>query len=330
MNFIGVDVDSTFLVCQICRGGSSKSAAQFDNTPSGHRKFIKWATKHEETARVCMEATGVYSLPFALFLDADPTIEVAVVNPRAIKKYADSIMQRGKTDLMDAAVILDYAQRMPFREWQPPGEGILEIQHICRRIVQLNVELNRESNRNNAAKRLGTLGRVVAHDTDLTMRYLQRRIDALEQTALDLIQSTTELSDLLELLCTTTGIARKTGPRILAELLALPSDMSAKQWVAHAGLDPRPHESGSNTNKPRRISRQGNRYLRNALYFPALVASRRDANVKAFYEKLISAGKKPLQAIVAIMRKMLVSIWGMFKHGKSWDGNKFYVIENTA
>jgi hypothetical protein len=61
-----------------------------------------------------------------------------------------------------------------------------------------------------------------------------------------------------------------------------------------------------------------------------LVACRRDENVKAFYEKLIAAGKKPLQAIVAVMRKMLLSIWGMFKYGKAWDGNKFYVIENTA
>ena len=330
MNFIGVDVDSTFLVCQICRDGKPSSSAQFDNTPLGHRKFIKWATKRGTSARICMEATGVYSLPFALSLHAEQHIEVAVVNPRAIKKYADSIMQRGKTDLMDAAVILDYVQRMPFREWQPPSEETLEIQHICRRIVQLNVELNRESNRHKAAKGLGTLGKIVAHDTQLTMRYLQRRIDTLEQTVLDLIECTPELNLLLELLCTTTGIAKKTGPRILAELLTLPDDMSAKQWVAHAGLDPKPHESGSSTNKPRRISRQGNRYLRNALYFPALVACRRDANVKAYYEKMINAGKKPLQAIVAIMRKMLLSIWGMFKYGKAWDGNKFYVIENTA
>ena len=320
MNFISVDVDSTFLVCQICRNGKSENSAQFDNTPIGHRKFIKWATKRGTSARVCMEATGVYSLPFALGLHAEENIEVAVVNPRAIKKYADSIMQRGKTDLMDAAVILDYLQRMPFKQWQPPSEETLEIQHICRRIVQLNVELNREGNRSKAAERLGKLGKVVAHDTQLTIRYLKRRIEALEKTVLDLIERTPELSSLLELLFSTTEIAKKTGPRILAELLTLPDDMSDKQWVAHAGLDPKPHESGSSTNRPIRISRQGNQYLRNALYFPALVASRRDTNVKAYYEKMLAAGKKPLQAIVAIMRKLLLSIWGMFKYSKAWDG----------
>ena len=71
-------------------------------------------------------------------------------------------------------------------------------------------------------------------------------------------------------------------------------------------------------------------YLRNALYFPALVASRRDPNVKAYYEKMLAAGKKPLQAIVAIMRKLLVSTWGMFKHSKQWDGDKFYVMPIEA
>lgn len=329
MNYVGVDVDSTFLVCQINRDGKSNSSAQFDNTPAGYRKFAKWATRRGATARVCMEATGVYSLPFALALNIENDIEVSVVNPRAIKKYADSIMQRGKTDLMDAAVILDYAQRMDFKQWQAPSEETLEIKHICRRIVQLNVEHTREGNRNKAAKRLGSLGKVIAHDTELNMRYLLRRIDALEQTVLELIECTPELKNLLDLLCSTTGIARKTGPRILAELLTLPEDMSAKQWVAHAGLDPRPDESGSSTRK-RRVSKQGNKYLRNALYFPALVASRRDPNVKAFYEKLIAAGKKPMQALVAIMRKLLLSIWGMFQYGTEWDGNKFYSIENSA
>lgn len=312
MNYIGVDVDSAFLVCQIVRDGNPSNSEKFENNPCGHRKFITWATKHNSTARVCMESTGVYSLPFALTLNTELNIQVSVVNPRAIKKYADSIMQRGKTDLMDAAVILDYAQRMDFNQWIAPSENALEIKSICRRVVQLNAEHTRENNRYKAAKRMGAIGKIVAHDAELHARYILRRIAALEQTILTLIENTPELNALLDLLCSTTGIARKTGPRILAELLTLPEDMSAKQWVAHAGLDPRPDESGSSS-RPRRISRQGNPYLRNALYFPALVASQHDPHVRAYYEKMLTAGKKPMQAIVAIMRKLLLSIWGMFK-----------------
>lgn len=326
MNTIGVDVDSKCLVCQIRRNGKDFPSAQFANDPAGHRKFIKWATKHGKAARVCMEATGVYSLPFALALHATACIEVMVVNPKAIKHFATANLQRGKTDRLDAAVILEYLERMPFRRWQPPSDEILEIQHISRRIVQLNTELTRERNRHQAACRLGTFGRIVANDTAVNMRHLERRITLLEQSALELIECIPELSEKLTLITSTIGIARKTGPRILAELATLPPDMTGPQWVAHAGLDPRPYESGTSTKKPRRVTKAGNRYLRDALFFPALVASQKDPHVKAFYEHLLKRGKKPLQAIVAIMRKLLLAIWGMLKNNEKWDGNKFYKI----
>ena len=66
--------------------------------------------------------------------------------------------------------------------------------------------------------------------------------------------------------------------------------------------------------------------MRDALYFPAMVASRHDPNVKAFYEMLIARGKKPLQALVAVMRKLLLAIWGMFKNNEEWNGDKFFKI----
>lgn len=326
MNTIGIDVDSVNLVCRIRRNGKDYPETTFSNDPVGHRKLIKWATRQGRSARICMEATGVYSLPLALALDAASDIEVMVVNPKAIKHFATANLQRGKTDSLDAGMILEYLERMPFRSWHPPSEEILEIQLIARRIIQLNTELTRERNRHHAAKRLGATARLIANDTAVVIRHLQRRIECLEQAAADLIESIPELNEKLKLLTSTTGIAKKTGPRILAELLMLPDGMKGNQWVAHAGLDPRPYESGVSTHKPRRISKAGNRYLREALYYPALVASRRDPNVKAFYEKLIEKGKKPLQALVAIMRKLLLAIWGMFKNNQTWDGNKFFQI----
>ena len=63
--------------------------------------------------------------------------------------------------------------------------------------------------------------------------------------------------------------------RLMAELLVLPEDMRAPQWVAHAGLDPRPLDSGTSIHKTRRIIKVGNRYLRAALHMPALVAIQR-------------------------------------------------------
>lgn len=324
MNYIGVDVDSVLLVCRKQYGDKRYPTKEFKNTPAGHRQFIKWATQRGREARVCMEATGVYSLPFALALHSAEGISVCVANPKTIKRFADARLQRGKTDSMDADTILEYLMRMPFKAWQPPSEDILEIQHITRRIVQLNTELTRERNRHKAAKRLGTIGRLVANDTAVNMRHIQKRIDILETEAINLVESLPELNEKFVQLISINGIAKKTAVRILAELATLPADMQAKQWVAYVGLDPRPYESGTSTNKPRRVTKSGNRYLREALFFPALVASQKDKHVSAYYKKMLSNGKKPMQAIVAIMRKLLLAIWGMFKNKDQWDGNKFY------
>ncbi len=153
---------------------------------------------------------------------------------------------------------------------------------------------------------------------------MERRIERLEATGLAVIDALPGLKAKFARLVSIHGIAAASAMRLMAELLVLPEDMRAPQWVAHAGLDPRPLDSGTSIHKPRRISKVGNRYLRAALYMPALVAIQREPQVKAFYDKLIVAGKKPLQAIVAVMRKLLHAIWGMLKHDQNFDGSKFY------
>ena len=323
-NQIGIDVDSKLLVCSRSLNGKIYPIKKFVNDPIGHRKFICWATQRNQRARVCMESTGVYSLLFALTLDTANDIQVSVVNPRAIKNFAEANFQRGKTDAMDAATIREFLIRMPFREWTPPETELLELQLLTRRVIQLNTELTRKRNRHHAANRMGVHGRVIANDTAVNMRHIQRRIDLLDVEILSLISAIPELNVRLKQLQTITGIADKTGPRILVELSVLPLDMTAKQWVAYVGLDPRPFESGTSTNKPRRISKRGNKYLRNALYHPALVASRRDKNVAAFYLHLQENGKKKKQALVAIMRKFILAIWSMFQTGENWQPEKFY------
>jgi transposase len=100
--------------------------------------------------------------------------------------------------------------------------------------------------------------------------------------------------------------------------------MTVRQWVAHCGLDPRRHESGSSLHRRPRISRQGNIHLRGALYMPALVAIRVDARTRAFYEALLARHKYPKQAIVAVMRKLLHAIYGMFLHDTLYDPSKCY------
>jgi transposase len=220
---------------------------------------------------------------------------------------------------------------MPFVVWQPPAAEILELQAINRRIVQLNTELTREKNRRHAAEFGGASADTIAHDIEVNIRHLERRLERMHDSGLKLVRGVPALATKLAHLVSTKGIGEASAMRLLAELLVLPDDLAAPQWVAHAGLDPRPYESGTSIHRPRRISKVGNRHLRAALYMPALVAIQHQPNVKAFYDKLIAAGKKPMQAVVAVMRKLLHAIWGMLKHDQDFDGEKFFKIakENT-
>lgn len=330
MNLIGVDVDSVWLVCRISRRGVVQPIAKFPNTAVGHRQFIAWATRRGQPARVCLEATGVYSQAFALELHRAPDLEVMVANPKAIHQFGQATLARGKTDAMDADVMLEYLVRMSFKAWQPPSDEVLEIQALSRRLLQLTTERTREKNRLHAAERRGALGRVIAHDIAFNVRHLERRLESLRAETLTLIRAVPELVHVYQRIVSATGFGPHTAIKLIGELLALPADMLAAQWVAHAGLDPRPRESGTSLHKPRRISKAGNRYLREALYMPALVAIQHDPNVKGFYDKLVAAGKKPMQAIVAVMRKLLLAIWGMLKNDEDWNGEKFYRLPKTA
>ena len=323
-NLLGIDISSKEAVVNIKRSGKSYPIATFGNDAAGHKKLIRWATKGGKTARVCLEATGVYSFELALALHRHPHTEVMVINPRALRNFALALMQRAKTDPIDAGVAREFLERMPFQAWMPPCDEILELQAISRRISQLKLELNRAANRKHACLQRPSVCRVVTNDLDVHIRHIKRRIQQLEAEALKLVQALPDLQRKFQHLVSIKGIATTSALRILAEIAVLPEDMQPEQWVAHAGLDPKPFESGETILKKRHISKAGNKYLRSALYFPALVAIQNQPNIKAFYAKLIQRGKKPMQAVVAVMRKLLRTIWGMLKYDQDFDGEKFY------
>ena len=208
VNAGGVDVDAQALVCLMQHAGQRLPLATFANAAAGHQKFIRWATQGGRSARVCLEATGVYSLAFALALHEAKRVEVMVVNPRAIKDFARACMQRAKTDAVDAGGILDYLQRMPFTAWQPPAPEVLELQALNRRIGQLTTELTREKNRRHAAEFAGASGDAIAHDIEINIRHLEGRIEPMHESGITLVRGVPALATKLAHLVSTQGIAR--------------------------------------------------------------------------------------------------------------------------
>ena len=323
----GIDVSAKTLQVALARPGQSLQQGTFANTPLGHRTLLGWLTKGGSSVRVGLEATGLYSQRIAWALHGHRRLEVMVINPKAIKHYAQAHLQRAKTDPLDARLIADYIQRMPFQPWQPTDESSLHLQALTRRIGQLKRDLIAERCRLHAEGYRALPTDPIARDMQVHIRHLQRRIARLEEQAHALVEAPA-LQMAYHRLLSIPGIGPTSAVRLLAELAPLPSDMKPPQWVAYAGLDPRPRQSGTSVDTPRPISKAGNKHLRTALYMPALVAVRHDCHIQAFYDQRIAAGQKPKQALVAVMRKLLHAIWGVWTYDQDFDGEKFY--QNAA
>jgi transposase len=321
--FCGVDVSAATLAVAIQQDGQPLEQREFGNNAAGHKALIVCLHKRKALARVSLEATGIYSLDLALALDAAERIEVAVLNPKVVNRFAQTL-RRSKTDSADAQVLAEYSRRMPFTAWRAPSRNGLQLRTISRHIDGLTVEHTREQNRLHAAQGSAATPGCVVQDLKRSLVSLKRRIVRLRREAMVLVQRDETLGKRYQLMTSIPGIAQISALQLLGELAALPDEMSVRQWVAHSGLDPVHEVSGTSVHRPSRISRAGNRHLRRALYMPALVAVQHDPHLKAFYEILQSRHKAKLQALIAVARKILHAIYGIFRNHTPYDGCKLF------
>jgi transposase len=322
--FCGIDVSKATLVVAVQREGiAGFERREFANSSAGHKQLIGWLLQRGSGARVSLEATGLYSLDVALALEGAGGIEVAMLNPKIAKLFARSL-GRSKTDATDAQALSEYSRRMEFVAWQRPSAALLALRTVGRHIASLVEDHTRGKNRLHAAEGSATAPRCVCQDQKRALKGLEKRILRQRREAVALIRQDAELKRKFEQLISIPGIAETSAVQLLSELAGLDPEMTARQWVAYSGLDPAHRVSGSSVNLPSRISRHGNRHLRKGLYMPALVGVRCDPYFRAFYLELKGRGKAPLQALMAVARKLLHAIFGIFKTGTPYDGAKLF------
>lgn len=319
--FAGIDVGAEELVLVLRSNGVSSKAQTFANTPVGHQQLVKALNG----ARVCMEATGVYYVDLAVCLH-DAGIALSVINPKAAHNFAKALMHNSKTDSVDADVLAQFAERMDFVPWVRPSAEALALRALARRIETLTRERAASKNQQHALCACQDTPKAVLQDVKLAIAQLQKRIERLSAEARALIKQHPHLEKNFQLLISIKGVAQTSAIALLGELSVLPVGLTHKQWVKYAGLDPRVFQSGKSIEKKPRLSKAGNRHVRQSLYMPALSAKQHDPHVRAYFEHLLAQGKKPLQALCAVMRKLLHAIHGMIKHQQPFDNTRFYAM----
>lgn len=324
--FAGIDVGAKELVLEMRTGGQTVATQSFLNTNADRSRLVRKFAKIPDCT-VCLEATGVYSVALSVAL-CDAAVPVMVINPQASHNFAKVLGKHSKTDNVDANTLAQYAERMPFRQWVRPSDAEMTLRAFSRRIHALTEQKAAAKNQAHALSFILTTPKIILHDLKLAVSQLEKRIDTLTREAIAFIKANPALNQPFELLLGVKGIAQTSAIALLGELLLLPKGLSHAQWVKFAGLDPKHFRSGSSVDKKARISGAGNHYIRAALYMPALSAKAHDPYVKAFFEHLIAMGKTPMQAVCAVMRKLLHALHGMITNNQPFDNTRFYAIPN--
>ena len=323
----GIDVGAREVVVALSDAPATKlqgKTHRFANDPKGFANLLPWLRRHR-VERVVLEATGVYHLDLALALHADGALPVMVLNPKVAKHFAQARGTRTKTDAVDATLLAQFAQSMPFEPWQPPRQAVLALRACARRLAALTHQRTRAKNQLHALASTDATPTFILEDARLSITQLNAQIKTLQARTLDLIQADDDLHQHYQLLLSIQGVGNKSAIQLLGELLVLPDDLRAKQWVAMAGLDPRHHESGTSVEKPARISKAGNRALRTALFMPAMCVVRHVPQVKAYAEHWVQhRGLRRIQVLCAVMRKLLHAIDGMWKSQAPFGPERFY------
>lgn len=322
MSTVGIDIAAKTLDVVSREVGRHSPVKTFAQTPAGHEALVRHL-RALRPERVVMEATGVYYLDAALALHA-AALPVCVINPRSFKHFAELKLRSSKTDALDSALLAEYAERLSPPLWTPPEELALSLRDIGRQINRLTHACTQAKNRLHALQAKRATPPLLIDDERQGIAQLQTRIERLRAAARELIAQSPRLRAQFDHITAAKGLGEISALAILAELSVLPADLKAAQVSRHAGLDVRLNQSGTSIQRPGRLSKAGNAYLRAALYMPAMAAVRYEPRAKAFYERLLARGKKKIQALCAVMRKYLTGIWACLKQQTTFKAEKLF------
>jgi transposase len=314
-NILGIDISKKDFHVVLLTGEARTKPRKFTNDPKGFESLQQWLKQKEvEQMHACMEATSIYGDALAEFLYSIG-FEVSIVNPARIKGFAKSELLRTKTDSVDAALIARFCAAIKPALWQPIAPEIKELQALVRRLDSLQEMVTAEHNR------LETATAKVAELTNSHLEYLKQQQNLIKQLISDHFDQHPHLKQQHDLLISIPGIASKTAAVLLAEIGRIEDYQNARQLAAHAGLTPCERSSGTSVNGKTRLSCTGNSRLRKALYLPAVVSMSHNPLMKAFSERLLDRGKAKMQAIGAIMRKLVHLAFGILKSQQPFDPN---------
>lgn len=302
--WIGIDVSGEELSVGVYPSGEIRT---FAYEPKSVAELVVFTSSFKPEL-IILEATGGLEAGVAAEL-YNTGLPVCVVNPRQVRDFAKSIGVLAKTDNIDAVVLGRYGEAVKPQVRPMPNEEEKAIKEIVARRRQLIDMLVQEKNRyTRASKKTGA-------DIMKHIKWLEKRIKDLDKDLSDAVKNSPMWSEKESILKSVPGVGDVLSSTLIADLPELGS-LGRKEIAALVGVAPFNHDSGKMHG--RRKVWGGRRNVRRVLYMSALAGIRFNPIIRAFYEKLVAAGKKPKVALTACMRKLLVILNAMLKSKQAW------------
>ena len=306
--YVGIDVAKAELALDTRPAPAPWTAA---NDAAGVRDTVARLTALAP-ALVVLEATGGYELALVAALSA-AGLPVVVVNPRQVRGFARATGQLAKTDRIDAGVLALFGERVRPEVRPLADEALHALDALLTRRRQLLEMLQAERNRLGQAT--GAHARPVRQSLKQHVAYLERELRVTDSELERRVRASPAWREHEDLLRSVPGVGRVTALTLIGELPEL-GRLTRQQIAKLVGVAPMARDSG--TLRGRRTVGAGRASVRAVLYMAALVATRRNPVIRAFYTRLLAAGKPKKLALTACMRKLLTILNAMAKHRTRW------------
>lgn len=298
--FWGIDVSKEWLDIAI-----DEKVTRVAQDKTKIKQFIRANSKHGASILATLESTGGYEKQVCHLLH-EAGLTVFVAHPNKVVAFAKAKGRLAKTDVIDARLLAQYGQFVEAKEIHAlPSLEQEKLSALQSRITQLKEMHHQE------CCRLGLVqDKSIQKSHEGMLKLIKHQIKRIQAEMLHQIEQHATLKERYHLLCSMPGVGPALALSLLADLPEL-GHATKKEIAALVGVAPLTHQSGKKIGKA--LIGHGRSGVRKILYMGALVACRHQAKMRAFYERLVAAGKAKKVAIVAVMRKMLVILNAMMQ-----------------
>lgn len=303
--FVGVDVSKAFLDVHI---RPALRTFRVPRSEAGLRELVS-ELRPLQPALVVLEATGKLETPVVSALH-EAQLAVAIVNPRQVRDFARALGQLAKTDRIDADVLSRFAEAVKPEARPLIDEQTRALRALVDRRKQLVDMLVAETQRLNGCEK------VVRKQIQGHITWLEKRISQSEDDIDKMMRQSELFREKQALYRTVPAVGPVTASMLIAELPEL-GTLNRKQIAALVGVAPLARDSG--TLRGKRTVWGGRASVRRTLYMTALVATKHNPVIAAFYERLLKAGKAKKLALVACMHKLLTILNAIAKTKQPWQ-----------